>query len=356
MPPKKATKAKSEAQPSKEEDSVQPEQVAAEEKEHAPKTEDKSPAEVEEEHESKQPEKEDEEGQEPKEDKSQPSHKRKKSAQPDEPQKAARRSTRGATKSQPSQQQLLAFLLSSAAAPLCCPADETEAQNADSNLRTYSSSALNPFEELLCAIILSRPISHRLGVRSIRTLLNAPYTFTSAVAVRDAGSEKRHQALWDAKTQHKAKTAEQIGELAEVVLEKFTAKDDERGTEMQKLRDDCGHDVPKEREELKSSIKGLGPTGLDIFFRRVQWLWTACYPFVDERTAQALKRVGLSESGEELVQALEKHWTDLPGKDLAGDDEAARKKRAFVVLLERVTGADLEGNVDQVIESAAAAT
>lgn len=282
-----------------------------------------------------------------------PTNKRKKATDPDEPQKAARRSGRGAPKAQPTQQQLLSYLLAKDAEELCLPDDEQAAIKEDGNLRTYSSGFLTPFEELLCAVILSRPISHRLGLRTIRTILNAPYNFTSAKAVQAAGSEKHHQALENAKTQHKAKTAEEIGQIADVVLAKFTAPDDKEGTDLLKVRDDCDRDVPRERKYLQDNIKGLGKTGLDIFFRRVQWLWTVGYPFVDDRTAQALHKLGLPDDGEELAKAIDEHWGKLDTKHISGVDDDVKKKRAFVLILERATGADLESKSEELVAAAA---
>ena len=279
--------------------------------------------------------------------------KRKKTDATDEPTKAPRRSGRGAPKAQPSKQQLLNFLLSDSASALCRPDDETEDMKNRGDIRTYSTSVLTPFEELTCAVILSRPISHRLGLRTIRTILNPPYNFTSAQAVQDAGSEKHSQAVWDARTQHKEKTAGEIGMIADVVLEKFTAEGDKEGTRLGKVRTECNKDVEKEREMLKSNIKGLGRTGLDIFFRRVQWQWDAGYPFVDGKSAQSLYKLGLPDEGEELHKLIEQHWEKLERKQFAGEDEKAKKRRAFVIVLERATGADLEGKSEAVVEAAA---
>lgn len=264
------------------------------------------------------------------------------------PSKAQRRSGRAGSK--PSREQLLNFLLSDEALDLTRPEDEREDIEKRGNIKTYSSAVLNPFEELLCAIILSRPISHRLGLRTIRTVLNDPYNFTSAKAIQEAGSDKQHQALWDARTQHKDKTAQQLGELAETVLEKFTSKDDTQGKELGEAR--IG-DVEKLRQKLKGAIKGLGVTGLDIFFRRVQWLWDDVFPYVDGRTMDSLRSFDLPYEPDELVDALDTHWKALDSKHLAGDDEAQKKRRAFVILLERVTGAHLEGKVELIIQHAA---
>ncbi|KAK3647476.1 hypothetical protein LTR22_013769 [Elasticomyces elasticus] len=332
MPPKKS-KAKSEAKPSKsKDDAAKSEQAAQDSPEEVKMYATNDPDETTDETSSK---------------------KRKKATGTDEPQKAQRRSGRGAPKSQPSQEQLLRYMLSTAARELCQPEDETEDIAKRGDIRTYSSGAMNPFEELLCSVILSRPISHRLGLRTIRTVLNDPYNFNSAKATRDAGSEKQHQALWDARTQHKDKTADQIGTLAEVVLGKFTAEGDEDGTQMYKVREECDHDVDRERDFMQSNIKGLGKTGLDIFFRRIQWTWPKAYPFVDDKTIQSLRKLGLPEDGEELKDLVEKYWDVLKVEDLAGDDEATKKRRAFTIVLERATGADLEGKHEALLAAAA---
>ena len=281
--------------------------------------------------------------------------KRKQAASSDEPQKAPRRSGRSAPKSQPSQLQLLNYVLSKDAEELCRPDDETEYLKEHPKNRTYSSSPLNPFEELLCAVILSRPISHRLGLRTIRTVLNDPYNFTSAKAVQAAGSEKRLKAVYDARTQHKDKTAAQMGDIADVVLERFTNDDDKEGKMLQKVRDMCDKDIDKEMALLKENINGLGKTGLDIFFRRVQWIWDAAYMFMDEKSLHGLKKLGLPDDGQELNDLFDEHWSSIDKSNLVGKTDEEKKKRAFVTVLERATGADLEGKIDALLEAAAAA-
>lgn len=285
--------------------------------------------------------------------------KKRKAAAPakEEPRKGSRASKRSTARATPEPAKLLSYLLSPAAATLTQPDDETEALSANKSLRAYSTTPLNSFEELLCAVVLSRPISHRLGMRTIRTVLNAPYNFNGAKVLQDAGSEKRLQALWDAKTQHKDKTASQMGTLADVVLGEFTADGDKEGKLMAKLLQEGEKgDMDGAAEALRKHVKGLGTTGLEIFFRRVQWLWPAAYPNVDGRTADALRMLGLPQDGQELVDLLEGSWKKVDGKakgELAGEGEAAKKRRAFVVVLERATGAQLEDKIDDVLAAAA---
>jgi len=349
MPPKKkTTKAKAEpeaaeesaAQTSKDETKDQASEPPASKIDDAP-------------HDSKADASEDAQPEDKPTEQAKPAKKRKKATGPTEPSQASRKSARGAPR--PSQQQLLNFLLSEKAEELVRPEDEKQALKENAKLKTYSSTVLNPFEELMSAVILSRPISHRLGLRSIRTVLSDPYNFNSAKAVQSAGEEKRHQALWDARTQHKGKTADQLGNVADVVLDKFTSSGDKEGTQLKKLLSDNDDDVDQALDVLEKGIKGLGKTGIDIFLRRVQWLWKQSYPFVDGRTMDALRKIGLSQDGEELEKALNEHWKKLDTKHLAGEDEAARKRRAFVIILERSIGADLENKLDELFEAAASA-
>lgn len=284
---------------------------------------------------------------------SKPSKKRKLPAEKPEPRKGSRRSGRSDAKGEPSTSQLLQYMLSKPCADLTRPQDEEEDLKSRGDISTYSNTPLNPFEELLCAVILSKPISHRLGLRTIRTVLNAPYNFNGAKALKDAGDEKRLKSVYDARTQHKDKTAAQMGTIAEAVLNKFTANDDKEGTQLGKLLADSGDDMDKVSAALKENIKGLGPTGLEIFFRRIQWLWTSTYPNIDGRTADSLRVLGLPQDGQELVDLIKTHWKDIKSSDLAGKDEEERKRRAFVLILERATGAQLEHQIDAVLSAAA---
>ncbi|KAK6003279.1 hypothetical protein QM012_001124 [Aureobasidium pullulans] len=279
-----------------------------------------------------------------------PSKKRKADIPP--PREGERKSGRGAQKATPTTEQLLNYLLSPASTELCRPDDETAvvgSQGAD--FKTYSSSALSAFEELICAVVLSRPISHKLGLRAIRTILNSPYSFTTPSAIISAGKEKRHQALTDARTQHKDKTAEQIGLVADVVAHKFSKNDTD--TSLDKLREQASKGWDMERDLLQENIKGLGKTGLDIFFRRVQWLWPEAYPFVDEKSSRGIEKLGLPKHPDELAKVLDRYWAKLDTSNLEKGDKDMQKRRAFVVICERATSADLEGKSDAILEAAA---
>ncbi|KAI6784145.1 uncharacterized protein J7T54_004691 [Emericellopsis cladophorae] len=286
--------------------------------------------------------------------KDQTSPKKRKQPPEKETRQGSRKSARNAPTAEPSQSQLLRYMLSDNATELCRPADEARDLASRENAKctvTYTSSVLNPFQELVSAVVLSRPISHMLGLRTLRTIFNAPYEFNNAKAIQDAGLDKVHKALWDARTQHKAKTADQLSYLGDLVLEYFADEDDKEGERLAKV---LASDKPDEAlQDLIDKVKGLGPTGGNIFRRRVQWLWPAAYPFIDSRSSDALQRVGLPSGEDDLQQVIGSYWDGMDHAKLVGQDVDEKKRRALVVVLERATGADLEGKVEQLKEAAA---
>ena len=175
---------------------------------------------------------------------------KRKAATKDEPSKAPRRSARGAQQTPIDPVKILRFLLSSNSTDLCRPKDEIEdLKTRGSGIKTYSASTFTPFEELISAVILSRPISHALGLRSIRTIFNDPWNFTTVKALRDAGPEGRRKALDEARTQHRQKTAEELGLLADALVEKLGDNEDDVG--MERVRREGEHDAVKVRDRLQ---------------------------------------------------------------------------------------------------------
>lgn len=159
------------------------------------------------------------------------------------PAKAPRRSARGATQAQPDPVTLINYLLSKDSLDSCRPKDEIEDVKTHGQLRTYSSSSFSPFEELMCAVILSRPISHGLGLRSIRTLLNGPYNCTTPKKIRDGGFELVIKAVNEARTQHRQKTAEELVILADAVVDHLGDGDED--ATLERVRRACDHNWEK---------------------------------------------------------------------------------------------------------------
>ena len=276
--------------------------------------------------------------------------KKRKAPAPSEPNKAPRRSARSAAPVDAVK--ILQFLLSPSSLDLCRPKEEIEDVKARGpGIRTYSTSEFTPYEELVCAVILSRPIGHMLGLRSIRTIFNPPYDFTTPKKIREAGNEGCRQALDKARTQHRQKTAEELVLLADAVVDSLGYGDED--VSLERVREESGHDCGKEREMLRKRVKGLGKTGLDIFGRRIQGVWPKFYPFADQKTLAAAEKMGLPSSAEELREILDENWEQLEVKDIEAKDEEVKKRKAFVRILERAVGADLEGNIDSIKAEAA---
>lgn len=264
-----------------------------------------------------------------------------------QPNKAPRRSARGGASTSIDPIKVLNYLLSPSSLDLCQPKDETEdLKTRGKTTRTYSTSSFTPFEELVCATILSRPIGHMLGLRSIRTIFNPPYELTTPKSIREAGNEGCREALDKARTQHRQKTAEELVLLANAVVDHLGSG--ESDVTLDRVREESDHDPDVERNMLKKHVKGFGKTGMEIFGRRIQGVWPEFHPFIDERTSTAVDKLGLPKSAKELTTLIEKHWEELEVKGIEAKGTEEKKRKAFVRVLERAVGADLEGNTDSI--------
>jgi hypothetical protein len=103
---------------------------------------------------------------------------------------------------------------------------------------------------------------------------------------------------------------------------------------------------------LRRSIKGLGKIGLDIFYRRVQWQWDETFPFIDARTQAVLEKLGLPRRAEGIEKMIEVRWNELGIKDGSDYSPEVKRRRAFVMLLERALSADTEKRLDEVLDEA----
>jgi hypothetical protein len=239
--------------------------------------------------------------------------------------------------------QVLKFLLSDASLQICHPPSKTIKTS-----RTTYSQFLTPYEELLCAVILSYPIPHHLGLDTIRTLLNQPYKFCNPVAIKTAGTKKILEAFETARAHHPETSAAEMAGLAEVF------SNNEWHNDLSKLRAQHKNMSESAREALRKSIKGLGKGGLDNFYRRVQWQWDGVYPYIDARSQAALQKLGLPRRAEVLERMIEVRWGHVGFEDWSTEFSLEqRRRRAFVVVLERAVGADLEGRMEKVLEEAA---
>ncbi|KAH0837666.1 hypothetical protein FOPE_05133 [Fonsecaea pedrosoi] len=272
------------------------------------------------------------------------------------------------TETAASPKQLLKFLLSGPAMPYCFPADELDdARRTAKGYKSYSltsPASFTPFEHLLCAHMLSKPLSHTLGMRSIRTLLNEPFSLDTPEAIISAGEQGVWDALEAARTQHRQKTASYVFRTAELY------SDSETMFQLAEEANDGGpHGVI---EHIKSTVPGLAVTGGEIFCRRVQCVdgWGgAVWPYADSKALDAVRKVGIPVDDAEQLRAMiidevhrnkqlgdmGLHERKLNEEQLVEEQSDAQIQVAFVVALERALGCVLEGKVAGLQAAAAAA-
>ncbi|CEH15992.1 hypothetical protein CBOM_05197 [Ceraceosorus bombacis] len=220
--------------------------------------------------------------------------------------------------------------------------------------RGYTSPGLTPFAELICAILLSKPLSHRLGLRTIATLFSPPFGLYTPEALEKAGKEGRREPMYEARTQHKDKTADQLGDVVQGLRE-ICGDDEQDVIELKAVREavqgqERDEAVETARSKLTSGVKGLGPTGVDIFLRRIQAHegWQAVYPFMDSRTASIAARLELidEKAAEDSLRAASDLDEMLSTHVKDASDE--KRRQAFTRLLDVLVGLDLEKKLDAV--------
>lgn len=290
------------------------------------------------------------------------------------PKKEARQGSRSSSRTagdagrDVSSRQVLNFLLSKDSIEYCYPEDELKAARSGKFKKCYSltpPSLFTPFEHLITAHLLSKPLSHVLGMRSIRTLLNEPFSFSTAEAVKEAGEHKVWEALEQAKTQHRQKTAAYIAETGNEYAPPEGTKGD--SDVMLELATQANEGGPKATiTHLKETVKGLGETGGQIFCRRVQACegWgEAIWPYADPRSFEALRECGVKvTSADELQSMIEKDvdWDKVGDMGLIQEKKGVDEKdyevqvaTEFVTVLERAIGCQLEHKTSDLKKAAA---
>lgn len=161
----------------------------------------------------------------------------------------------------------------------------------------YPQSHLTPFQNLVCASILSKPLSHKLGLRTIQTLLNPPFALRTLQDLDEAGFEGRRKVMWEARTQHKERTASLLGDLCEGVKE-LCGEDEADLSALtglrEKIKDANGTKEAQDQVvDILTKINGIGPGVASIFLRRVQGDWEEVFPYIDDRSLKAARAFGL---------------------------------------------------------------
>ena len=88
--------------------------------------------------------------------------------------------------------------------------------------------------------------------------------------------------------------------------------------------------MPKLRKALQR-VKGIGPSGADIFCREAQAVWPELRPYLDRKTLDGARRLGLPAEPEKLARLA-------PSDRLAALSAALVRVTLDRELAEQVTG------------------
>ncbi|MFG3496364.1 endonuclease [Streptomyces sp. NPDC047928] len=170
----------------------------------------------------------------------------------------------------------------------------------DEHGRTYADEAgirlrdtPQPLYQLLVlAHLLSARIRASAAVGAARALFDAG--MKDARHMRDATWQQRVDALGaGGYRRYDERTATQLGEGAELVLDTYQG-------DLRRLHEEAGGDRDRLRALLQE-VPGVGPAGADIFLREAQGVWPELAPYLDSRTLDGAKRLGLPTDPDELA-------------------------------------------------------
>jgi hypothetical protein len=154
----------------------------------------------------------------------------------------------------------------------------------------------------LCASVL---FSARIGASTATaaTKALADSGWTTARKMADSTWDERVRVLNGAGyARYDESTARMLGENAERVAERY-------GGDLRRLRSEADKD-PEREQELLRAFKGLGPVGVGIFCREVQTVWPELHPFVDRKSLEVARKLGLAHDARALARLVDRQ--DLP--------------------------------------------
>ncbi|MEQ8404218.1 MAG: hypothetical protein RKE49_03910 [Oceanicaulis sp.] len=178
------------------------------------------------------------------------------------------------------------------------------------------------FQWLVASNLYSTRIGAKLATAGAKALFDAGLTTASKLC--DAGWERRVKLLNGAGyARMDERYSAILGDMARQVLERYDG-------DLRSLRDDAGRQVGAESDAL-TDLKGIGPSGADIFRREAQSAWEEMAPFMDNKAKSAAKDLDLPHD----AQAL---------KDMTGD--------RFVSAVAALVRADLDGDAAAIKKAA----
>jgi endonuclease III len=179
------------------------------------------------------------------------------------------------------------------------------------------------FRLLVFATLASARIRSSAALEASNALFEQGWT--SPRALVETTWEQRVQVLnQHGYARYDESTARILGESCHYLLDTYDG--DVRG-----LRDAADHQ-PEREHALLMQIKGIGPVGADIFLREAPAGWDELVPYVDARTRQTARELGLPGDPRRLLALVE--------------------REEFPVLVAALVRSRLEHDTDDVLDAA----
>ena len=192
-----------------------------------------------------------------------------------------------------------------------------------------SPTAPTMLAHLFNAMLTSARISHELAAKSVKCLIEAGYH--DIATLKESSWEERTEVLTKGGyTRYREKTATGLGELAELIANKYgrscyllvlLSMEQRRTTpllasgrlltranpdnDLNNLVKVAKEDAKKIRELVKE-IKGFGDVGVNIFCDTAQALWPPLVPTLDPRSLKTCEEIGLGSDVQKLYEELGK--------------------------------------------------
>ncbi|ORX00313.1 endonuclease [Mycobacterium triplex] len=140
------------------------------------------------------------------------------------------------------------------------------------------------FQLLVLCMLASKPIDAAIAMRGARELFKAGLRTPKAVLAADrqamiSAFGRAHYVRYD------ESSATRLTEMARRVSDEYFG-------DLREIAERSHHDTVHARRMLKE-FKGIGDTGVDIYLREVQDVWTWVRPYFDARAMGMAKKLGL---------------------------------------------------------------
>jgi endonuclease III len=169
----------------------------------------------------------------------------------------------------------------------------TYSQELGINIQRETPSQL--FQLLCASILFSKRISSDTAVNASKAMKRKGWTTPKKLA--DSTWAECTKTLNRAGyARYDESTSTMLHETAEMVLDRYSG-------DLRKLRERAHHNPAEERKLLKQ-FKGIGDTGVDIFFREAQSVWPELAPFADRRALSTAEQLGLGKDVKDLTKLV----------------------------------------------------